>query len=105
MLCCPGVSVCVRLSVRQWGRTDADRSAMPGVELPDQYVAKFWCGHRLLAGDQFAINDDVAVPVRHRVHVCTRFSQGIDGIELHVAAKTRRTFKLLFFTVENTVRR
>ena len=63
------------------------------VQLGDECVPELLGRHRLLVGDEFAVDDDIRVPVRDGVHVSTGFRQGVDRIELHIAAEAFGTLK------------
>src|ERR1700753_3212505 len=80
-----------------WSNVGADGPARPlslGVlfQLSDQRIAERRRRQRLLPGDQLAVDHHVGVPVGDALDPRAGFGEGVDWIELDVAAKSVRAF-------------
>ncbi len=64
----------------------------------EQDLGELRCRHRLLSRDQLAINDDVAVPVRHRVDMGSGLGQCRHGVILDMTTESTGVFEVLLFS-------
>ena len=71
------------------------RGLLAASELYHQDISELIRRHWLLACDEFAIDNDVAVPVRDRVDVGPSLGKRVNRVELNVPAESARPLNLL----------
>ena len=75
------------------------------VQLGDQGIAEGRGGHRLLAGDQLAVDHHIGVPVGYGFDAGAGLRQGVDGVVLDVPPRPFGPSSACSSPVAKTVRR